>query len=323
MAQDAPPSEEPSNWIVICPDPYVTDGLWKRWYQAKCVAVGWPPPNWTLEGPSDTHGWTYARNRLKRVRPGDKVIPFLLKWRIGPVGSVREINVGDTEWNATVVAPNHPWDPPEELGRRILVTWESSGMPPNGRVALIPLDQRSGGPLAKHTIEALTDQRFRELCSVLSDPTNWIDIIGPGSQADSEVEVPPKPLPVEELAVLERDLQRFLSRNLSTIEKGLKPDPDYQLEEYPIDIGRMDLLCKDGQGNWVVIELKADWAGDDAVGQILGYMNWVKENLPNGSSVRGILVCKNATGRVKMAIKWVPSLRIKRFNLSFNIGDMD
>jgi len=58
-----------------------------------CVAVGWPPPTWSFDGPNEDSGgkatpflsgWTYACNRLKEIRPGDKVIPFLLKWRHWP-----------------------------------------------------------------------------------------------------------------------------------------------------------------------------------------------------------------------------------------------
>jgi RecB family endonuclease NucS len=161
----------------------------------------------------------------------------------------------------------------------------------------------------------------------LSVKENWVDVAtvpGPVTDDDgsAETEVPPPPPPPAALSLLERDLQKFLSRNLEVIEKGLRPDPAYQLEEYPIDVGRIDLLCKDSRDNWVVIELKADWAGDDAVGQILGYMSWVKGHLPSGASVRGIIVCKNTTGRVKAAITWVPSLSVKRFALNFSIEDL-
>jgi hypothetical protein len=257
------------------------------------------------------------------------VIPFLLKWRIGPVGTVREVRGADAEWNETVEKGNYLGsDVESELGRRILVTWERTDMPPDGKCALVPPDQRPPGPLSKHTIERLPDERFQKLCSVLSNRSNWVDVEPTAissvaePQPDSEIEVAPPPLPAAELALRERDLQKILSRNLGRIEKGLKADPDYQLEEYTSDVGRMDFLCKDAENNWVVVELKADWGLDDAVGQILGYMSWVKDNLPNGSTVRGIIVCKNTTGRVKAAIKLFPGLSIKRFVLDCKIDEM-
>jgi hypothetical protein len=326
----------PSYWIVICPEPYVRGGgLWARWYRENCVAAGWPAPNWTLDGPSEDSGWTYARNRLKEIRPGDKVIPFLLKWRVGPVGTVMEVRAGDDQWQETVEKGNYlRSDLESELGRRILVTWERTDMPPDGQCAFVPPDQRPPGPLSKHTIERLPDDTFQKLCAVLANRSNWMDVtptatIAAGShlatsepQPSTEIEVPPPPPPDAELKFRERDLQKILSRNLGRIEKGLAPDPDFQLEEYPCDVGRMDFLCKDAQGNWVVIELKADWAGDDAVGQILGYMSWVRENLHNGLTVRGIIICKGTTGRVKAAIKLFPSLSIKRFALDCSISEM-
>lgn len=319
----------PSYWIVICPEPSVRGGVWASWYRDGCVAVGWSPPNWSFEGGGEnTPGWTFARNRLREIRVGDKVIPFLLQYRIGPVGTVREMKVADADWNPTVEKGNYSGSEEPELGRRILVTWEKDKMPLNGMIATVPVARRPGGgraPLAFHTIERLSNEQFQSLCSVLGAPENWstVTTTPPASPADddgrAETEVPPLPPPPAALSLLERDLQRFLARNLGVIENGLRPDPSYQLEEYTIDVGRIDLLCRDSRGDWVVIELKADWAGDDAVGQILGYMSWVREHLPDGANVRGIIVCKNTTGRVKAAIKWVPNLSIKRFSLNFTI----
>lgn len=313
-------------WIVICPEPSVRGGLWARWYRERCVAVGWYPPTWSFEGQGGaSEGWGYARNRLKEMQPGDKVIPFLLKWRIGPVGTIRELKVKDSDWNPTVGPGDYNENEPE-VGRRILVDWETDSMPPDGMVATVPSANRIGGkqPLARHTIEEISPGNYLNLRAVLADSRNW-SMVGSAPGADPETgegaesEVPPPPPPPAALSLLERDLQKFLSRNLDHIEKGLKPDPAYQLEEYSIDVGRIDLLCRDAHNNWVVIELKADWAADDAVGQILGYMSWVKENLPNGSTVRGIIVCRNTTGRVRSAARLVPSLSIKRFALSFSV----
>ena len=299
------------------------------------MAAGWPPPTWSFDGPSENTGWVYARNRLREMKPGDKVVPFLLNWRIGPVGTIIEVRAGDEQWNHTVEKGSYAYNFEEpELGRRVLVKWELDNMPPDGMCALVPKGQRPAGPLSKHTIESLTGDAFQFFCSILSDRSNWIDVISPTAfspsdpfssseiAAENEVETLPLQPPPAELALLERDLQKFLSRNLEIIEKGLAPDPSYQLEEYTSDVGRMDFLCKDAQGNWVVIELKAGWAGDDAIGQTLGYMSWVKENLPGGETVRGIIICKDATGRVKAAARLAARLSIKRFSLNCSIYEM-
>src|SRR5258708_36729791 len=102
MGPKAEEQQAPSCWIVICPEPSIR-GLWARWYRENCVAIGWGPPNWSMEGQSDPsvgfiHGFHYARNCLRRIRPGDKVIPFLKEWRIGPVGTVREVRVRDDQF---------------------------------------------------------------------------------------------------------------------------------------------------------------------------------------------------------------------------------
>src|SRR5438477_11238429 len=96
LKAEEPPA--PSYWIVIWPEPLIRR-LWARWYQEKWVAVGWGPPDWSLEGQTktDSPGWKFARKRLKEIRPGDKVIPFLREWRIGPVGTVVRKQVKDNE----------------------------------------------------------------------------------------------------------------------------------------------------------------------------------------------------------------------------------
>jgi hypothetical protein len=167
---ERPPT--PSHWIIVCPQRYVLGGVWERWYRENCVAVGWPPPNWSLEVPAQDHNWNYARNRLNEIRPGDYIIPCLLEWRIGPVGTVREVRVADSQWNATVDQGAYLKNPEEpELGRRILVTWETAGMPRNGRCALVPSEQRPTKPLSRHASERLTAEEFRTLRSVLSNPS--------------------------------------------------------------------------------------------------------------------------------------------------------
>ncbi len=170
--------------------------------------------------------------------------------RIGPVGTVTGLGFADTEWNPTVGEGKYAANPTvPELGRRILVSWESAGMPPGGKVAVVPSGMRPVRPLARHTIEELPRDQFEKLCAVLQDVANWVDIVPTIDQPDvPDAIVRPAPPPSSGISVLERDLQKFLSRNLHLIEPGLVPHPEYQLEEYQTDVGRIDILCRDSAG---------------------------------------------------------------------------
>ena len=84
---------------------------------------------------------------------------------------------------------------------------------------------------------------------------------------DTELEVEET---IEASISLERDLHTYLSKRVDVIEEGLVLAEDGI--EYIIDAGRIDILAMDKNGNYVVIELKAGKAKDNALGQILGYI---------------------------------------------------
>jgi Endonuclease NucS len=309
----------PRYWIVICPEPEVRGGLWSRWVHEKCVAVGWPPSEYSFDGPTESQGWAWVRDRLAEMSPGDRVIPFLLRWRIGPVGTIRALRVRDDEWAPTVgegVYSANPEAP--ELGRRIDVEWDVEAMPPPGKVAAVPIEKRGKKPLARHTVEELSEGQFLELVQVLGNQQTWVDLGEPRA-------LPPAlPRSPEDrgLSLLERDLQKFLARNLNLVELGLRASPEYQLEELITDVGRLDLFCQDKDARFVVIELKAGTAGDDVIGQIGGYMSWVKDNVAGGDTVRGIIICGDATPRTRAAAKMIQNLRVKRYRINFEFEDV-
>jgi RecB family endonuclease NucS len=62
--------------------------------------------------------------------------------------------------------------------------------------------------------------------------------------------------------------------------------------QYPTAVGTIDLLAKDAEGIYVVIELKRGRTSDRVIGQIARYLTWVAQRLGRGkeSSVRGIIV---------------------------------
>lgn len=79
--------------------------------------------------------------------------------------------------------------------------------------------------------------------------------------------------------------------------------------------GRLDLLCQDELGRYVVVELKRHQGTDQAVGQVLRYMGWVQENYAT-VKVRGIIVVGKKDTAMSYAVKAVPNIQAKEFRLS-------
>ncbi len=93
----------------------------------------------------------------------------------------------------------------------------------------------------------------------------------------------------------EKDLQNFLSKNLSVIEPGLKLYEDEGINGIEFGVGGryIGILAVDKANNYVVIELKVSRGYDRVIGQILRYMAWIHKNQADeGQSVRGIIIAK-------------------------------
>jgi hypothetical protein len=101
-----------------------------------------------------------------------------------------------------------------------------------------------------------------------------------------------KPEEVEsvERAQIEKDIETFYYGNLGLLEKGLVIVKENG-RQFPTPIGRIDLLCKSKEDEYVVVEIKADEARDSVFGQILRYIGWVHRNIEGAKDkVRGIIL---------------------------------
>ncbi len=115
---------------------------------------------------------------------------------------------------------------------------------------------------------------------------------------------------------LEKDLQAALRKHIDQLEAGLKiVDGE---SERSVDSGRIDILAKDSNGTFVIIELKAGTATDSVVAQILGYMGDIAEE--ENVAVRGIIVASDFNKRVQSASRATSNLELKtyRYNFEFN-----
>jgi hypothetical protein len=124
---------------------------------------------------------------------------------------------------------------------------------------------------------------------------------------------------------LERDLEEYISRNLKQLGEGLTlySGEGSSGRQYSTDVGRIDLLAVDKEGNFVVIELKAGLATDRVVGQVLGYMRYVRKNLAKEKDVRGIIVADEFDERLQYAVAEIPKLKLKKYLVKFEFRDIE
>ena len=124
---------------------------------------------------------------------------------------------------------------------------------------------------------------------------------------------------VTEFAIsIEKDLQIYLSNRLTEIEEGLT----LVSREYKTDAGFIDILCKDINGDYVIIETKAGKAKDAALGQILGYVGALKESGLT-ENIRGILVASDFDSRLLYAAKALTNITLTKYNLSFRFDNVN
>jgi len=112
-------------------------------------------------------------------------------------------------------------------------------------------------------------------------------------------------------------LEAVVAENLGDLEQGL----ELISRQYPVPpVGRIDLLCKDGNGHFVVVELKKlGGESRSAIDQITRYMGWVKEKLATeGQRVRGIIVVGRPDERLSYSARVIPDLETKCWSMSIN-----
>ena len=125
---------------------------------------------------------------------------------------------------------------------------------------------------------------------------------------------------IEASLSLERDLHSYLAKRVNEIENGLVLVENGN--EYPTDVGRIDLLAKDKQGNNVVIELKVGKAKDSALGQLLGYMGCIALSSTEHIQIRGIIVASEFEQRVVYAARGLPHVKLVKYRVSFDLQEI-
>ncbi len=115
----------------------------------------------------------------------------------------------------------------------------------------------------------------------------------------------------EKPSLAERNLEDFVITQLQKIE----PELILIDRQLVTQAGRLDILCRDKEGWYVVIELKKYLGTDQVVGQILKYIGWVQDFYKT-NKVRGIIIVGKKDIALSYAVKAVQNIQVKEFKLS-------
>lgn len=123
---------------------------------------------------------------------------------------------------------------------------------------------------------------------------------------------------------IEANLRDFLISNLNTVKNSklkLYIDSDGRDgKEYPTDVGPIDILTTDEEGNFIVFELKLSRGADKALGQLQRYMGWIKKNLAKDKKVKGIIVANKMDDKIKYAVMVTNDIVLYEYEMKFELS---
>ena len=115
---------------------------------------------------------------------------------------------------------------------------------------------------------------------------------------------------------LERDIEDYIANNPELIGKNLKlAEPGRQVE---IDTGRIDLLLVDDKNNWVVIEVKSNWLGRDALRQVKNYVKELAKKYPK-KNITGVLVGADIMPAFEEELRKQTEIRILTYGWNLSV----
>lgn len=115
---------------------------------------------------------------------------------------------------------------------------------------------------------------------------------------------------------LERDVQKYLAKNLSQLQDELTTKSDRTGKEVTVDSGRIDILAENSEDEPVVIEIKTGEAKHDALGQIQAYMSEVMKE--NSGNVTGIIVAEDFSTKLTSAVTIARNVELYTYEIEFD-----
>ena len=97
--------------------------------------------------------------------------------------------------------------------------------------------------------------------------------------------------------------------------------PESNGRQFPADTWSIDFLAKDQETNaLVVIELKRGQSSDSTVGQVLRYIEWVRENIAEeDQKVEGLIICRSVDKALKFSVRGLHNVSVLTYMVNFNL----
>ncbi len=124
-----------------------------------------------------------------------------------------------------------------------------------------------------------------------------------------------KTLSTEEVTeIIEKDIENFIEANTKILGDSLK------LTGRQIDtpVGRIDLMFEDSNKKIIIVELKLNKIGREALNQIRRYMNHVKKE--TRQEVSGIIVCNGVMPAFEDEFKTLKNVKILKYGWKLQVS---
>ena len=114
--------------------------------------------------------------------------------------------------------------------------------------------------------------------------------------------------------IIEKDIEGFVEKNPGLIGKSLK----LIRRQCDTPVGRIDLLFEDKKKRLIVVEMKLNKIGRDAVKQIKKYMSWLKKDTKK--DVTGVLICKGVMPAFEKEFKKLKGIKIFTYGWELSVN---
>ena len=104
--------------------------------------------------------------------------------------------------------------------------------------------------------------------------------------------------------IIEKDIEGFIEKKSSLLGKSLV----LKRRQMDTPVGRIDLLFEDIKGNQIVVELKLNKIGREAIKQIRRYMKWIEKETKKDTT--GIIVCSGVMPAFQEDLKKLNKIKI-------------